>query len=63
MCSYHSSVLAIMGLKAQKGGKWIVDQPDRRNLTDSEDGILTGKRYMIHDRGPLFTAELLKIVF
>ena len=28
-----------------------------RNLTDSEDGILNGKRYLIHDRDPLFTAE------
>jgi putative transposase len=33
-----------------------------RNLTDSEDGILTGKRYLIHDRDPPFTGELLNIV-
>ena len=33
-----------------------------RNLTDSEDGILTGKRYLIHDRDPLFTAEFQNIV-
>ena len=31
-----------------------------RNLTDLEDGILTGKRYLIHDRDPLFTAEFLR---
>src|SRR4029078_13134169 len=30
-----------------------------RNLTDAVDGILNGKRYLIHDRDPLFTAELL----
>src|SRR6516164_9270612 len=33
-----------------------------RNLTDSEDGILTGKRYLIHDRDPLFTAEFLSVI-
>jgi putative transposase len=30
-----------------------------RNLTDAEQGILTGKRYLIHNRDPLFTAEFL----
>lgn len=30
-----------------------------RNLTDSPDGLLTGKRYLIHDRDPLFTGEFL----
>ena len=33
-----------------------------RNLTDAEQGILTGKRYLIHDRGPLFTAEFLTMI-
>ena len=33
-----------------------------RNLTDAERGILTGKRYLIHDRDPLFTAEFLKMI-
>jgi hypothetical protein len=33
-----------------------------RNLTDSEDGILSGKRYLIHDRDPLFTAEFLSVI-
>jgi len=26
-------------------------------LTDVEDGFLVGKKYLIHDRDPLFTAE------
>lgn len=30
-----------------------------RNLTDPIDGILAGKRYLIHDRDPLFTDEFL----
>jgi putative transposase len=33
-----------------------------RNVTDAVDGILNGKRYLIHDRGPLFTAEFLSLV-
>ena len=28
-----------------------------RNLTDAQDGFLSGKRYLIHDRDPLFTRE------
>jgi len=33
-----------------------------RNLSDAEEGFLTGKRYLIHDRDPLFTAEFLEIL-
>ncbi|MSO20456.1 MAG: hypothetical protein EXQ56_08325 [Acidobacteria bacterium] len=33
-----------------------------RNLTDSVDGILLGKRFLIHDRDPLFTVEFLQIL-
>jgi putative transposase len=33
-----------------------------RNLTDAEEGILTGKRYLIHNRDPLFTAEFLSMI-
>jgi hypothetical protein len=28
-----------------------------RNLTDGVDGFLIGKRYLLHDRDPLFTDE------
>ena len=28
-----------------------------RNLTDAFEGFLTGKKYMLHDRDPLFTQE------
>ena len=31
-----------------------------RNLNDAEEGFLVGKRYLIHDRDPLFTAEFLE---
>ena len=30
-----------------------------RNLCDDGDGFLTGKRYLIHDRDPLFTRAFL----
>jgi hypothetical protein len=33
-----------------------------RNLTDAVDGLLKGKRYLIHDRDPLFTAEFLSLL-
>ena len=33
-----------------------------RNLTDAEEGILTGKRYLMHDRDPLFTGECLNLI-
>ena len=33
-----------------------------RNLTDLEDGILIGKRYLVHDRDPRFTAEFLSMI-
>jgi len=33
-----------------------------RNLTDSADGILKGKRYLIHDRDPLFAVEFLDLL-
>jgi transposase InsO family protein len=33
-----------------------------RNLCDAESGILTGKRYLIHDRDPLFTDDFTKIL-
>ena len=33
-----------------------------RNLTDAVDGVLAGKRYLIHDRDPLFTVEFLRML-
>jgi putative transposase len=50
----------IAGIAQAANGLWM--SQIARNLTDSEDGILTGKGYLIHDRDPLFTGEFLKIV-
>jgi len=50
----------IAGIAATVNGFWM-DQIGR-NLTDSVDGILDGKRYLIHDRDPLFTGEFLETI-
>lgn len=47
----------LAGIAATSKRLWM-DQIGR-NLTDSTDGILNGKRYLIHDRDPLFTGEFL----
>jgi transposase InsO family protein len=43
----------IAGLTRHPHDAWI--QQVARNLTDSVDGFLRDKRYLIHDRDPLFT--------
>ena len=50
----------IAGIAQVANGLWM--SQIARNLTDTEDGILIGKRYLIHDRDPLFTAEFLKMI-
>jgi putative transposase len=39
-----------------------VDESSGRHCTDAVDGILNGKRYLNHDRDPLFTAEFQNIL-
>jgi putative transposase len=50
----------IAGIAQVANGLWMSQVA--RNLTDSENGILTGKRYLIHDRDPLFTAEFMNMI-
>ena len=50
----------IAGIASAASGVWMSQVA--RNLTDANDGILNGKRYLIHDRDPLFTAEFLELV-
>ena len=45
----------IGGIASTANGLWM-SQIGRR-VTDAVDGILNGKRYLIHDRDPLFTTE------
>ncbi len=48
----------IAGVGRQANGLWMSQVA--RNLSDATDGFLVGKRYLIHDRDPLFTAEFLE---
>ena len=41
--------------------EWILDEL-ARNMTDAVDGFFTGKRYLIHDRDPLYTKDFLSIL-
>ena len=50
----------IAGIASVANGLWM--NQIGRNLTDAVDGILKGKRYLIHDRDPLFTDEFLEVL-
>jgi hypothetical protein len=41
----------IGGIASLANGLWMTQIA--RNLTDAIDGLLAGKRYLIHDRDPL----------
>src|SRR5499425_5316 len=56
----RSRRVEIGGVARQANGLWMSQVA--RNLSDAEEGFLTGKRYVIHDRDPLFTAEFLEIL-
>ena len=45
--------VCIGGMTSDPNGEWM--KQVARNLTDMWDGFLLGKRYLIHDRDPLFT--------
>jgi transposase InsO family protein len=50
----------IAGIASQANGLWMSQVA--RNLCDVADGFLIRKRYLIHDRDPLFTAEFQEIL-
>ena len=50
----------IAGVATGANGLWM--SQIGRNVTDAVDGILNGKRYLIHDRDPLFTREFQNIL-
>ena len=50
--------VGLAGLAKQANGLWMSQVA--RNLSDAEDGFLRGKRYLIHDRDPLFTVEFVE---
>jgi putative transposase len=47
----------IAGIASNPNGLWMVQIA--RNLTDGIDGFFKGKRYLIHDRDPLYTYEFM----
>jgi putative transposase len=46
----------IAGITAQPDGFWMIQMA--RRLTDAVDGFLIDKRFLIHDRDPLFTTDM-----
>src|SRR5499433_2858235 len=50
----------IGGIASSANGLWMVQIA--RNLTDAVDGFFSRKRYLIHDRDPLYTQEFLSII-
>jgi len=52
--------VTIAGIGAQANGLWM--SQIARELSDPVDGLLLGKRFLIHDRDPLFTAEFQNLL-
>ncbi|MCX5659669.1 MAG: hypothetical protein NTW19_08105 [Planctomycetota bacterium] len=50
----------IAGIVPEPDGAWMAQVA--RNLTDAIEGFLRSKRYLIHDRDPLFTFEFVRIL-
>ena len=50
----------IAGVAREANGPWMSQVA--RNLSDAAEGFLVGKRYLIHDRDLLYTAEFLNII-
>ena len=52
--------MEIAGIASVANSLWMTQIA--RNVTDAVDGILQGKRYLIHDRDPLYTTEFLTML-
>jgi putative transposase len=50
----------IGGIAKVANGLWMAQIA--RNLTDAQDGFFFRKRYLIHDRDPLYTSEFLSLL-
>jgi len=50
----------IAGVASVANGLWMSQMG--RNATDAMEGVLRGKRYLIHDRDPLFTSEFVVLL-
>jgi len=52
--------LEIGGIASRPNGLWMTQIA--RNVTDEVDGFFKGKRYLLHDRDPLYTREFLSML-
>lgn len=50
----------IGGIARSPDGLWMAQVA--RNLTDAVDGFFAYKRYLIHDRDPLYTKEFIELI-
>jgi putative transposase len=50
----------IGGIASRANGLWMAQIA--RNVTDGVEGFFKGKRYLIHDRDPLYTREFLSML-
>jgi len=57
---YASRKVEVVGISQQPYGDWMNQMA--RNLTDSFSGFLKSKKYLIHDRDPLFSNEFRQIL-
>ena len=57
---YATGKVEVVGIIQQAYGQWMSQAA--RNLTDQFSGFLKDKRYLIHDRDPLFTKEFRGIL-
>jgi transposase InsO family protein len=55
-----SRKVEILGVKADPDGQWMMQIA--RNITDYENGFLKDKKYLIHDRDPLYTYDFHEIL-
>lgn len=57
---YATRKVEVVGIIQQAHGKWMTQKA--RNLVDHLSGFLKDKKYLIHDRDPLFTKEFREIL-
>ena len=57
---YATRKVEVVGIIQQAHGKWMSQKA--RNLTDQFSGFLKDKKYLIHDRDPLFTKEFREVL-
>lgn len=60
LSNYPCEKVEVAGIASRANGMWTSQVG--RHVTDAVDGILDGKRFLIHDCHPLFTAEFQDIL-